>query len=462
MDNGEQDNRLGERFSGWGLIRYALPNIVMLVFSSLYTIVDALFVTRLVNTMAVGSLNIVYPAMSFFMAFAFMFATGGSAIVARQMGQGRNQDARENFTFITVAMASLSLVIGALCLVHLETIMTWLGASELQFEQCCDYGRIVILCAPLMSLQFLFQVFFVTAGHPTFGLVITTVAGVANMVLDYVFMGPLDMGISGAALATVIGYAIVAVTGVVFFLRNRKEPLHFAVPRVRWRILRRTVINGSSEMVSNIAAGITTLLYNYYFMRFYAEDGVSSISIVLYIQFIFVAVLFGYCGIAPIISYKYGHRDLDELRGIVRFSLCFVGGFSIVIYALSLFTIDGLLLFFVTRDDPVFEISREGFPWFAPSILFMGVSIFASCLFTALSDGKTSALISFGRTLVFLVVCIIYFSEEFGVRGAWGSISVAEFLGFVVSLCYLLGYRREIASRTGRFSAQELESPKNP
>lgn len=452
-----EDNKLGQAFTAPKLLRFALPNILMLIFTSIYVIVDGFFTARLVNTMAVGSLNIVYPVISFYFAIAYMFATGGSAVVARQMGQNRPEEARQNFTFITLVMSGLSIAIAIAGLIFLEPLMTWLGASELQFEQCCDYGRIIFLFAPMCCLECLFQIFFVTAGHPGTGLVVTLIAGIANMVFDYVFMGPLQMGIAGAAWATVIGYCIVAVAGAVFFWVKKKEPLHFSMPKFRPKILATACLNGSSEMVTNLAICLTTFLFNYYFMQFYAENGVSAISIVQYIQFIFNAIIFGYgSGVAPVISYKYGHRDLGELQTIIRNSLIFIIVASVGAYVLSMLSIDEMLLLFVDRTDPVFDISKDGFTFFSPCLVFMGLSIFASSMFTALSDGKTSAIISFGRTLVFLSLAIVIMSEVFGKYGAWGAMSVAEFLGMFVAIVYLIRYHREIAGRTGLFSEERL------
>lgn len=457
MTDNSYANKLGKYFSGAALIRFALPNIIMLIFTSIYVIVDGFFTARLVNTMAVGSLNIVYPIISFFIALAYMLATGGSAVVARQMGQNKPQKARQNFTFFTLVSIVVSLIIAAVSLFFIEPLMTWLGASPLQFEQCCDYGRIIIIFAPACMLQCLFQIFFVTAGHPAVGLIVTVIAGMANMILDYVLMGPMNLGIAGAAWATVTGYFIVAAAGSIFFFIRKSDPLHFVKPKFRLKTLGYACLNGSSEMVTNLAICLTTFLFNFYFMRFYAENGVSAISIVQYIQFIFNAIIFGYAsGIAPIISYKYGHRDLTELRKIIQNGIIFITIASILAYIISLLTIDEMLMLFVDKTDPVFKISKEGFAYFAPCLLFMGLSIFASAMFTALSDGKTSAVISFGRTLVFLSLAIVIMSEFFGAEGAWGSMSVAELLGLIVASFYLVRYRRDIRSRRGLFSDEKL------
>lgn len=435
-------NPLSQTFTWTKLIKFALPNIAMLIFISLYSVVDGFFVARFVNDVAIGSLNIVFPLQSLEMALAFMLATGASAIVAKQMGEHKNEEACQNFTLIIGISVLLSLLFAVFGNIFIQNIMHWLGASDLQLEQCCDYGFIILCFAPAYFLQHLFQVFFVTAGRPGLGLAVTLAAGLANMILDYILMGIFDMGIKGAAWATVCGYMIVAVTGLIFFTQNTKGTLFFKKPAWRAPILFKSCTNGASEMVSNLAVAVTTFLFNYIFMKFFAEAGVSAISIVLYLQFIFTAIFFGFSGgVAPIISYKFGNKNNIELRDVIHKSLIFISITSVVMFGLSHVFIDEMLAWFVDPGTPVYQISIDGFPMFAPSFLFMGISIFASAMFTALSDGKTSAIISFGRTFVFLAPAILLLPLMFEADGAWLAVSVAELLGAVVAILYLIKYR---------------------
>jgi Na+-driven multidrug efflux pump len=434
-------NPLSQTFTWKKLIKFALPNIAMLIFISLYSVVDGFFVARFVNDIAIGSLNIVFPLQSLEMALAFMLATGASAIVAKQMGEHKPDEACQNFTLITGIAVLLSLFFAIFGNLFIEDIMRWLGASELQLEQCCDYGFIILLFAPAYFLQHLFQVFFVTAGRPGLGLIVTLAAGLTNMLLDYLFMGIWDLGIKGAAWATISGYMIVAITGLIFFTQNKKGTLYIKKPVWRSPIVLKSCTNGASEMVSNLAVAITTFLFNYVFMKFFAEAGVSAISIVLYLQFIFTAIFFGFSGgVAPIISYKFGNKNNFELKGVIQKSLIFIVTTSAAMFILSHVFIDDMLTWFVDPDTPVYQISIDGFPKFAFSFLFMGISIFASAMFTALSDGKTSAIISFGRTFVFLAPAILLLPLVLEADGAWLAVSVAELLGAVVSIFYLIKY----------------------
>lgn len=435
-------NPLSQNFTWKKLIKFALPNIAMLIFISLYSVVDGLFVARFVNDIAIGSLNIVFPIQSLEMALAFMLATGASAIVAKQMGEQKNDEACQNFTLITGVAILLSLIFAIFGNLFIRDIMLMLGASELQLTQCCEYGFVILCFAPAYFLQHLFQVFFVTAGRPGLGLLVTLAAGLSNVILDYLFMGVFDFGIQGAAFATAFGYMIVAVTGLIFFVRNRKGTLYFQKPVWRAPVLLKSCTNGASEMVANLAVAITTFLFNYVFMKYFAEAGVSAISTVLYLQFIFTAIFFGFSGgVAPIISYKFGDQNRTELRDVIRKSLIFTLVTSLAMFVLSHLFIDEMLAWFVNPGTPVYQIALDGFPKFAPCFLFMGLSIFASAMFTALSDGKTSAIISFGRTFVFLAPAIILLPLIMDADGAWLAVSLAEFLGAAVSTFYLLKHR---------------------
>ena len=414
----------------------------MLIFISLYSVVDGFFVARYVNDIAIGSLNIVFPIQSLEMALAFMLATGASAIVAKQMGEQKNDEACQNFTLITVIAVFFSLFFAIFGNIFIEDIMHMLGASELQMQQCCDYGTIILAFAPAYFLQHIFQVFFVTASRPGLGLAVTLAAGLSNIFLDYVFMAIFNIGIQGAAWATICGYMIVTITGLVFFAKNHKGTLFFKKPVWRTPVFVKSCTNGASEMVSNLAVAITTFLFNYIFMKYFAEAGVSAISVILYLQFIFTAIFFGFSGgVAPIISYKFGEKNNLELRDVIQKSLIFIASTSVLMFLLSHVFIDELLAWFVDYGSPVYNIAIDGFPKFAPCFLFMGVSIFASAMFTALSDGKTSAIISFGRTFVFLAPAILLLPLVFDADGAWLAVSVAEFLGAIVSLFYLVKYR---------------------
>lgn len=432
-------NSFGQNYSFARLMKFAFPNIIMMIFLSLYTIVDGIFVSRYAGTIALSAVNIVYPIMCIELAIGIMLASGGSAVVAKRLGEGRKEKACEDFSFIVVVAVVTGIIIAVLTNLYLDEIVVALGASKLQFELCKQYAGILAFFAPVYFLQTLFQTFFVTAGKPVFGLGAMVGAGVTNMVLDYVFIGILQWGIAGAAVATVIGYFIPAILGIYFFSTARNKGLRFVKPKADWKMLVKSCANGSSEMVTNIANAITTFLFNYVFMKYYGEDGVAAITIILYFQFVFSAVFFGYAqGVAPIISFKYGAKDQKQLRSIVHNSFKFIAAGSVVSYLLSILVIKGTLRIFTAPDTNVYKISMEGFHIFALSFLFIGISIFASALFTAFSDGKTSAVISFSRTFLFLTVAMLVLPLLFGKTGVWLAVPLAEILGMLVTVFYLI------------------------
>ena len=437
------DNKLAREFHTGSLIRFALPNIVMMVFMSLYTIVDGMFISRLVGTLALSAVNMSYPLSSLQLALGIMLGTGGSAVIAREMGEGKDALAREDFSCIVAVALGTGVVFALAGNFFLGPMLELLGTSEVQMPYTVEYTRILLWFAPAMFLQTVFQVLFVTAGKPTLGLGTTVAGGISNVVLDYLFMAPLHSGVAGAAIATGIGYCIPAAAGLWYFCRPRDSALWFTRFHPRRRMLLQTCGNGSSEMVSNIATAITTFLFNILFLRFWGEDGVASITIAMYFQFVFTAVFFGFSmGVAPVISYKYGAQDADQLKKIFRICLWFTIFCSVGAYALSRVVIAPSLTLFTDPDSTVFAITMDGFPIYAVSFLLMGISIFASALFTALSNGLVSAVISFARTFLFLVGMLMLLPELWGETGIWLAVPAAEGLGVLVSVGFLLWGRR--------------------
>lgn len=438
------DNPLAREFRTASLLRFALPNIVMMVFLSLYTIVDGMFISRFVGTLALSAINMSYPLNCLEMAVGIMLASGGSAVIARELGEGKEVAARQDFTCIVAASLLLGLAFLALGNLFLDSVLRFLGTSRIQFPYCRIYTRILLLFAPAFFLQTAFQTLFVTAGRPGLGLGLTVAGGLANIVLDWLLMGPVGMGVAGAAVATGIGYCVPAAAGMVFFFRNRRGTLYFTPFRPRRRMVLQACGNGSSEMVTNIANAVTTLLFNLIFLVFWGEDGVASITIVMYFQFVFTAVFFGFSmGVAPVISYKYGAQDTAQLRRIFRCCLGFVLVCSGAMYGLARLVIGPCLTLFTDADSAVYAITVEGFPLYAASFLFMGVGIFASSLFTALSDGVASAVISFARTFVFLVGMLLLLPRLWEGTGVWLAVPAAELLGLAVSAAFLAWGRKK-------------------
>ncbi|MEG0691799.1 MAG: MATE family efflux transporter [Oscillospiraceae bacterium] len=430
-------NTIGRDFHFFSLLKFALPSIVMMIVMGLYTIIDSMFVSRFVGTNALSAINIVYPIINVIIALAIMLATGGSAIIAKKMGDGDEKSARENFTFIVLVGVVVGVACVAVGLIFLRPIIYALGASDILFEYCYEYLLIMLLFAPVSILQMLFQVFFVTAGKPTLGLVLTVSAGLVNVLFDYIFIVPLNMGLAGAALGTGIGYLIPAVVGVLFFFK-KKGALHFTRPKFELKVLWESCYNGSSEMVTNLAMGVTTFLFNIIMMRYLGEDGVAAITIVLYVNFLMTALYMGFSmGVAPVISYNYGSGNTKQLKRIYKICLIFICVSSIIVFIVSILLSSNIVTIFSQKGTNVYQIAMEGFRLYPISFLFAGFNIFASAMFTAFSNGKVSAIISFMRTFVFLVLGLLMLPFVFEVNGVWLAVPVAELLTLVVSAVYI-------------------------
>ncbi len=437
------NNALARTFGFGSLIRFAMPNIIMMIFLSLYTIVDGIFISRYVGTLALSAVNMVYPINCLEMAVGIMLATGGSAIIARKLGEGKQEEAQQDFTLLVLVSTLVGLFFAIFANLFMDEILHLLGTSENQYAYAKLYTHILVSFGPAFFLQTAFQTLFVTAGKPALGLFVTICGGVANMLLDYLFVAVLPFGLAGAAYATVVGYLIPAVTGLLYFSLQRKGTLYFVKIKVDFGMLWKACFNGSSEMVTNIANAVTTFLYNMLFLHYYGEDGVAAITIVLYFQFVFSAVFFGFAlGVSPVISFKYGAKNNLQLRKIIRYCMAFVTLCSIGTYLISVVTIEPALGVFTERGNRVFAITMEGFGIYALSFLLMGISIFASAMFTAFSDGVVSAVISFARTFVFLVGMLLLLPTLIGKSGIWLSVPVAEGFGIIIALWYLVRKRK--------------------
>lgn len=439
----KSDNFLGQEFHVFSLLKFVAPTVIMLIFMSLYQMVDGVFVSKYVGENALSALNIVYPVPSIMIAVSIMLATGGSAIIARNMGEGKEREAKENFSFIIAVGAVLGIGFSVLGLLFIKPLIYLLGATPALYQYCYEYLWILIASAPLAVFQMLFQNFFVTAGKPQLGLSLTVLGGVSNIVLDYVFIKVCGLEVSGAALATAIGYAIPGLFGLFYFALNRKGTLYFVKPVFRSKVLLRCCANGSSEMVNNLAIAITTFLFNVLMLKYAGEAGVAAITIVLYAQFFMTSAFMGFSsGIAPIVSYKYGSRDISQLKKIFKISIYLIMAASVVIFTVAECWAEPLILVFTSAGSSVFEITKHGFAIFSFSFLFTGINIFASALFTAFSNGVVSAILSLLRTFVFLVASLLLLPLIWGVDGIWMAVPIAEALAFFIAIYYLVRYRK--------------------
>ena len=434
---------ISRKFTFLSLIKFSLPAIGMLILTSIYTAVDGIFVSRFVGSDALSSINIVLPLDGLMTGAGIMFATGGSAIIGRKLGEGKEQEARENFTLITIA-ATIAGVIGTLfILMFLSQTMGFLGASERLLPYCTDYGRILFAFAVPYVLQVMFGTLFVTAGKPNLALVVTLICGIMNVVLDYLFIAVWDMGISGAAWGTVISRSFGGIFALIYFAAT-KDTLRFTGLKWSGRVIWQTISNGSSEMVSNVASGITTFLFNITMMKMIGEDGVAAMTIVLYTQFIYTAIFFGFANSsAPIISFNYGSKDIVYLKKVFRYSMGIIGGSTLIMLLCSILFAKPLLMLFTTPESSVYRLAYHGYLIFIWNFIFAGFNIFASSLFSALSNGLVSAGISFLRTFVFMVGAILILPQFIGINGIWLAVPAAEFLTCIIAIVLTVRYGRK-------------------
>lgn len=427
------ENVLEQNWSAASLLRFALPTMIMMIFMGLYTMVDTVFAARFVNTDALSAINIVCPVIQLTVGLGTMLAAGGNAIVSRKMGAGAYEEAREDFTLLVIVSGFTGLLILAAGTVWMEELLLVLGASPRLFPYCKAYLTILLLFLPAGILQTFFSNLFVTAGKPGLGLWLSVLAGLANIALDYLFMVPCDLGIRGAALGTGFGYLIPALAGLWHFARARGT-LFFTRPRWNGPVVRESCLNGSSEMVSQLAAAVTTFLFNRTMMSLLGEDGVAAITIVIYVQFLLNTLYIGFSiGIAPVIGFNYGNQNNDMQRRVVQISLGFLGTASLVIFLAARLGGAWIVGLFADPSSAVYAIGVPGFVIFSYSFLFCGFNSYTSALFTALSNGKVSAALSFFRTFGLLTGNIMILPRIFGVTGVWLAVPAAEFVMFLVS-----------------------------
>lgn len=429
------NHSINQNITPAGLLKFAAPSIIMMVFMSLYTIVDGIFVSRFLGSNALSSLNIVYPVINVAIAISTMLGTGGNAIVSKYLGERKEERAREALTQFVVLTLVLSIILLILSECFLTPFSRFLGASDVLLADCRLYLGTSMLFAPACMLQAVFQSFFVTAGRPGLGLLLMTGAGILNMILDYVLIVPCQMGIAGAALATGIGQCIPAVFGLFFFAFSRKG-LRFCKFTFSMKEILDACYNGSSEMVSQLSNAVITFLFNIIMMSLAGEHGVAAITILLYGQFLFNAFYLGFSiGISPVIGFQYGAGDREKLRKIYRISFLFVTVSSFAIVTAAIFFSPTIVTIFTTEQH-TWQLASVGFRLFAINFLFSGINITSSGFFTALSNGKVSAIISFCRTLVFIVISLMILPRIFGINGAWIAIPVAEFLTLLIT-CWM-------------------------
>lgn len=437
------ENSLEKKVTLTSLIKYTLPTVVMMMFFSLYTIVDGMFISKFVGANALSATNIVYPVINILIGIGVMFATGGSAIVAKTMGENKNEDAREYFTIITISAIVVGIIVEIICIIFMKDIIYALGSTESLYYNCKEYLFFMIIFTPFIILKLYFDYFLVTAGVANLGLLSSVAGGILNIVLDYVFIVQFNMGVRGAALATCIGYVVPSLVGIIYFF-NKKNLLHFVKPKLNMNVILRSCSNGISEMVTQISSALTTFLFNIVMIKFLGEDGVAAITIMLYIQFLLNSAYLGFTsGVSPRISYNYGRQDEKQVENLFKYSLIIICVFGLVTFFMSRAMSEILISLFAEKGSSLFDISHNGFMIFSIAFLVAGINIFGSGMFTAFSNGKISAILSFMRTFVFFLMGIFILPRIMGVNGVWLVVPFAEVSTMIVSLTFMCKYKKE-------------------
>lgn len=430
---------LSEHFTYKKLIKFTIPTIIMMIFTSIYGVVDGLFVSNYAGSNAFASINLIMPAIMILGTIGFMLGTGGSAIVSKTLGEGENEKANKYFSMFIYLEIILGFIFTILGLIFLESVAKALGATEDMMNDCLTYGRILLIGIVPFVLQNSFQSFIVVAEKPKFGLIITVIAGVTNMILDFLFIGVFKWGVAGAAIATIISQFVGAIIPLVYFFRENKTMLRLGKTKFEFSPIINACTNGSSEMVTNLSMSLVSILFNKQLMEFAGANGVSAYGVIMYIGFLFSGTYVGYSvGTAPIISYHYGAKNKEEVKGLLNKSVKLLGIVAVVMTILAEIMAQPLASIFVGYDKELLELTVDAIRLYSLSYIISWFNIFASSFFTALNDGFVSALISFMRTLLFQVISILILPRLFELNGVWLSVTVAEIFAIVVSvICFV-------------------------
>lgn len=435
--------QLSDHFTYSKLMHYTLPSIVMMVFTSIYGVVDGFFVSNFVGKTPFTAVNFIMPVLMILGAAGFMLGTGGGALIAKTMGEGKREEANRLFSLVVYVGVGCGAVLAMLGLLLIQPIAAALGAQGQMLEDSVTYARIILCAIPAFVLQYEFQCLFATAEKPALGLYVTIAAGVTNMTLDALFVAVFRWGLEGAAAATAVSQCVGGIIPLVYFARPNNSLLRLGKTRFDGNALRKTCTNGSSELMSSISASVVSMLYNFQLLRYAGEDGVAAYGVLMYVSLVFQAVFIGYSvGTAPVIGYHYGAQNHEELRGLRRKSMAVIALFAAAMFAAAQLLAKPLSLLFVGYDPELLELTAQAFFIFSFSFLFSGFAIFGSSFFTALNNGLVSAAISFLRTLVFQVAAVLIFPLIWKVDGIWMSIAAAEALAVAVTAAFLWALRK--------------------
>ena len=436
--------QLSDHFTIRKLLRFVLPSIVMMVFTSIYGVVDGLFVSNFVGKTPFAAINLVMPFLMILGGFGFMIGTGGSALVAKTMGAGDDETANRYFSMLIKLTLGSGLVLSILGVALMEPISRLLGATDAMLVDCVRYGSVVLAFNAAFMLQNVFQAFLIAAEKPKLGLYATVAAGVTNMALDALFIAGFGWGVEGAALATGLSQCVGGVFPLIYFARPNTSRLRLVRARIEWRAMGQACFNGASELMSNISGSLVSMLYNFQLLRFAGENGVAAYGVLMYVQFIFIAIYIGYAvGSAPIVSFHFGAENHAELKSMLKKSAALTAAAGAILTVAAYLLAEPLAKVFVGYDAELLQMTVHAFRLFSLTFLISGFNIFISSFFTALNNGAISAAVSFLRTLVFQMLAVLILPNLFGVDGVWWSIAAAEIPAFAVSLAFLFGKREK-------------------
>lgn len=436
--------QLSEHFTYKKLLRFVLPSIVMMIFTSIYGVVDGLFVSNYVGKTAFAAVNLIMPFLMAISALGFMIGTGGSAIVAKTLGEGKKEQANEYFSMLVYLTLIGGIVLSALGILFSPLIARGLGANGALLTNCVLYARITLLSMPAFMLQNVFQSFFVTAEKPKLGLGVIVIAGVTNMVLDFLLVGVFQIGLAGAAFATVTSECIGGLFPILYFARKNSSLLKLGRTHFNGKIFLCACGNGSSELMTNLSSSIVNSLYNIQLMNLAGENGVAAFGTIMYVNFIFIAIFLGYSiGSAPLVSYHYGAGNHDELKNLFQKSLRLIGIWGLMLFILAQLIARPLAAIFVGYDADLFSMTQNGFRIYCIAYLINGFNIYGSSFFTALNNGLISAAISFLRTLVFQLAAVLLLPLLLDINGIWSAVAVAELLTLGLTVTFFVRNRKK-------------------
>ena len=434
------------------IVKFAVPTIAMTVFMSFYTMVDGLFVSNLIGTDALSAINLTAPVIQLVTAVSTMLATGGSAVIMKKMGEQKTDEAKEDFTFLIIVNVIVGLVMCAAGYLAMDFIFAGMNLSPAVEGYCVEYlSRYLIFTVPILLMNN-FTLYMIASEKAVLSLICSVTGGILNMALDYVFIAGLDMGIGGAAVATGLGYSVTAVAGLFVFSR-KKSLLHFKKPVFRIRVLGSAASNGCSEMATALVTGIVTMMFNWTMLHYVGEDGVAAVTIIMYVLMFASSLYTGYSyGVAPMLSFYYGEQNREKLKKLVGLSMKVIVVISVITAAASFVMTRPLVSVFARTDNPVYDLAVTGNRICTAALFFIGFNIFASGMFTALSNGIVSAVLAFSRSFVFMLITMIVLPLLLGVNGIWLATPAAELMALGLSFFMLLKYRKRYGYMSGNGS----------